>query len=186
MSKDVYELLDRISNLLRTEVRQLGAEHGLHPVHLDILSYLSRCNQFSDTPAALKEFLGITKGTLSQSITLLENKGMLTKTKDAVDKRVSHLGLTLVGKRLIEKLTPPARYLEPLSELEAASPDSVGYLKKMLAQMQAKNETQSFGICRTCRHHEDRPGSTFYCRLTELELDKKFGELICWERQYQS
>ncbi|MCU8158990.1 transcriptional regulator [Vibrio vulnificus] len=92
----------------------------------------------------------------------------------------------LVGKRLIEKLTPPARYLDPLSELEAASPDSVGYLKKMLAQMQHKNETQSFGICRTCRHHEDRPGSTFYCRLTELELEKKFGELICREHQHQS
>ncbi|KJY82941.1 transcriptional regulator [Vibrio galatheae] len=183
MSKDVYELLDRIGNLLRAEVRQLGSSYGLHPVHIEILSYLSRCNQFSDTPAALKEFLGITKGTLSQSITLLETKGMLVKQKDVQDKRVSHLSLTESGRDLIEQLTPPDRYLGPLSKLEQTSPDSVTLLKQMLAEMQIQNETLTFGVCHTCRHHQVVSETKFYCRLTELELDRKFGELICREHE---
>ncbi|MCI0482724.1 MAG: MarR family transcriptional regulator, partial [Candidatus Dadabacteria bacterium] len=66
----IASLIERLGNLLRAEERAAGA--GLLPVHVRMLSYLSVCNRYSDTPAAVTEFAGATKGTSSQSIAVLE------------------------------------------------------------------------------------------------------------------
>ncbi|EGU32548.1 MarR family winged helix-turn-helix transcriptional regulator [Vibrio scophthalmi] len=178
---EAYELLERIGNLLRNEARQMGNEHGLHPVHIEMLYYLQRCNLFSDTPAALTEFLGITKGTASQSITLLESKGLLSKNKDLNDKRISHLKLTEQGETLIHQICPPARFIPLLEKVENDSPHVIMVLKQLLSDMQQGNDKASFGVCKTCRHHEVRSETEFFCQLTQMTLAREFGELICKE-----
>lgn len=180
---EAYELLERIGNLLRNEARLIGNDYGLHPVHIEILHYLQRCNQFSDTPAAVTEFLGITKGTASQSITLLENKGLLEKHKDSVDKRISHLSLTEQGRNIVEQVCPPARFAPLLTKLGTDTPEVVLGLKRLLSEMQQGNDKVSFGVCKTCRHHEIRSEAEFYCQLTQMTLARQFGELICKEHQ---
>ena len=182
-SHEAYELLERIGNLLRNEARQMGNEHGLHPVHVEMLYYLQRCNLFSDTPAALTEFLGITKGSASQSVTLLENKGLLRKNKDLTDKRISHLKLTEQGEALIRQICPPARFIPLLEKIENDSPQVITVLKQLLTDMQQGNNKASFGVCKTCRHHDVRSETTFYCQLTQMTLAREFGELICKEHQ---
>ncbi|MCE0557134.1 MULTISPECIES: MarR family winged helix-turn-helix transcriptional regulator [unclassified Motilimonas] len=178
------DLLERLSTLFRNEVRQAGLSHGLHPVHLEVLYYLSRCNLFSDTPAAVKDFLGTTKGTTSQSITLLENKGYLTKTKDAQDKRVYHLSLTDAGKDIADQTMPPPSLRHAL---ERCSNDQSSTLEQQLEALliDIQNETRnvSFGLCKTCIHHAPKNQTLFLCQLTQKELPRKFGELICREHQ---
>ena len=105
MKKDIYDvqfLLERITGLLRNERRQLLASHGLQPVQFEALNYLAHCNRYSDTPMAVTEYLGQTKGTVSQTLKVLENKGLIVKIGDDKDKRVSHLKLTEAGKSLID------------------------------------------------------------------------------------
>lgn len=184
MEIGLYDVIERLGNLLRAEAKSVGLEHGLHPVHIDILSYLTRCNRFSDTPAALKEYLGVTKGTLSQSLTLLEKKGLVTKLKDQDDKRVTHLGVTAEGQQLVSAIAPPCRYREILTNVESGSPEVVAKLKEMLAEIQGQHDKLSFGVCKTCVYHEKRSEAVFFCRLTELELSNQYGELICKEHRY--
>ena len=69
---DVFDLIERIAALIRSEERKKCTAVGLQTVHLQALNYLSRCNKYSDTPAALTNYLGMTKGTVSQSLSLLE------------------------------------------------------------------------------------------------------------------
>lgn len=64
----LYALLERIGNLLRAEERAAGLRHGPQPVHLQALRYVQSCNRYSNTPAALTEYLGLTKGTVSQTL----------------------------------------------------------------------------------------------------------------------
>ena len=180
---ELYELLERIGNVLRNEARQVGSEYGLHPVHVEILHYLQRCNLFSDTPAAVTEFLGITKGTTSQSITLLESKGLLIKSKDQLDKRISHLKLTEQGQTLVGQICPPARLTPLLADIEANNPQLVPTLKQLLGDMQQGNNKVCFGVCKTCRHHEIRSEKTFFCQLTQMTLTREHGELICKEHE---
>jgi MarR family transcriptional regulator, negative regulator of the multidrug operon emrRAB len=50
---DIFDLIERMSALIRSEERRKCTELGLQPVHLQVMDYLSRCNRYSDTPAAL-------------------------------------------------------------------------------------------------------------------------------------
>ena len=63
---DIYELIECMTALIRSEERKKCTELGLQPVHFQVLNYLMRCNKYSDTPAALTNYLGMTRGTVSQ------------------------------------------------------------------------------------------------------------------------
>ncbi len=69
-------------------------------------SILFRCNAHSNTPAALAEYLGLTKGTTSQSIQVLERKGYIAKGHDTEDGRVVRLSLSKTGLQLLTDLQP--------------------------------------------------------------------------------
>jgi hypothetical protein len=60
-----FVAVGRLASPVRNEARQALAEHGLQPVQFEALHYLTRCNRYSDTPMAVTEFLGQTKGTVS-------------------------------------------------------------------------------------------------------------------------
>ena len=85
---DIYELIECMTTLIRSEERKKCTELGLQPVHFQVLHYLSRCNKYSNTPAAVANYLGMTRGTVSQSLIILDKKGYIGKTPDAADKRV--------------------------------------------------------------------------------------------------
>lgn len=89
----IFEVIERMSALIRSEERKKCTELGLQPVHFQVLDYLSRCNRFSDSPAALTNYLGMTRGTVSQTLQLLEKKGYIKKTTDSNDRRMVHLSL---------------------------------------------------------------------------------------------
>ena len=72
-TEQIYEYLERIANLLRTDTRKLGVGKGLQPVQMEALHYLSCCNRYSNTPVAVSDYLGLTKGTVSQTLGVLEN-----------------------------------------------------------------------------------------------------------------
>lgn len=99
--------LERICMLFRNEIRLAGLEYGLQPVHLEVLFYLSRASNENNKPANVTEFLGITKGSASQSISLLAEKKLLIKRNDEYDRRIVHLELTLEGMSLARIAIPP-------------------------------------------------------------------------------
>ncbi|MGR9045439.1 MAG: MarR family winged helix-turn-helix transcriptional regulator, partial [Gammaproteobacteria bacterium] len=97
----LFKLIDRISTLLRSEERKKYTALGLQPVHGQILDYLAKCNKLSDTPAAVTEYFGLTKGTVSQSLQVLERKGYIEKNPNVQDRRILHLSLSENGERLL-------------------------------------------------------------------------------------
>ncbi|USH02226.1 MarR family winged helix-turn-helix transcriptional regulator [Grimontia kaedaensis] len=175
------DILERIVTLHRNEVRLVGVEYGLHPVHLEVLYYLSRCNKFSDTPAAVTEFLGITKGTTSQSITLLASKGFLTKRKDPHDRRVTHLVLTEKGEEIAKTAIPPTVLKNGLEQLGESQQALRELLETLLRSMQKTTNSASFGLCKTCKFHQPIADGKFFCTLTKETLDAAGRELICRE-----
>ena len=69
----IFYTVERLSELLKVDSRQAGVEQGLQPVQVEVLHYLSICNKYSDTPMAVTEYLGLTKGTVSQTLKVLES-----------------------------------------------------------------------------------------------------------------
>ena len=180
-SKSIYHLLDRLGNLIRNEERESGNELGLQPVHLHVLRYLSICNQYSDTPQAVSDYLGITKGTASQTILVLQNKKLLSKKQDATDKRKFHLAITRSGEKLVESSTPPPLLSHAIEALpESTKKKLASDLTSLLKSLQFKNSSYSFGVCKTCHHFIDN-GTNYLCGLTREQLHSADVEKICRE-----
>lgn len=68
----LYDYLERLTSLMRAWSREQPLVAELQPVQLSALHYLARCNRYSDTPLGVTEYLGLTKGTVSQSLKVLE------------------------------------------------------------------------------------------------------------------
>ena len=180
----VYQYLERISNLLRTDTRRTMVEKGLQPVQLEALHYLSHCNRYSNTPAAVADFLGLTKGTVSQTLGLLENVGMIEKLPDYKDRRMVHLQLTPRGNKVIAETIPPKSLQMAMEQMAESDQDSLLLaLDKMLKAMQGANQLRTFGVCKTCRHHQIETDDQHRCALTGEYLKAEDIDKICREHE---
>ena len=178
----MYERMERIANLMRSSVRKSGLSKGLQPVQMEALHYLSRCNQYSNTPMAVAEFLGLTKGTVSQTLAVLEGDGLVTKTADDKDRRVVHLKLTQSGQAALTSAIPPeslSSALEHLSQSEREAVDAA--LNTLWASLQKVNGLKTFGVCATCRYHISAENGQALCGLTQDALMTAEHDKICRE-----
>ena len=182
-NKQVFDLIERISALLRSDTRRHAMPNDLQPVHLQVLDYLQRANRFSNTPLAVGEYLGLTKGNMSQRINVLEHLDFIRKEADEHDGRVVHLHLTSTGKRLLQQSYPPTSWRDLASVTSSASNKILEtVLNELLLALIQANDFRSFGQCKTCRFHQRRVRQA-RCGLLEVDLDAAQTEKICREHQ---
>ena len=177
-----YELLERLTNLLRAEERRVGQERGLSSVHLHALGYLARANRYSDTVMSLAEYLGITKGTASQSVGVLTERGFLRGRHDAHDARKIHLSPTASGRRVLAACRPPTLLRQAGADLSASPTQVEAALEALLRSLQRAGGSRTFGVCGTCRHLERSAGRTT-CGLTGEPLSPADTQRICREQE---
>jgi DNA-binding MarR family transcriptional regulator len=176
---DIFDLIERMSALIRSEERRKCTELGIQPVHLQVMDFLSRCNRYSDTPAALANYLGMTRGTVSQTLFLLEKKGYVKKTADVHDKRMVHLSLLSAGETLLNKASPVDLYSQA-SAIFKENNNQENLFVNALTALQKANKSQSFGLCKTCKYFTVTSAG-FVCALTKEQLSQRDSEKICQE-----
>ena len=181
MNNELFNLIERIANLLRQETRSQGQRLGLQPVQQEALYYLSTCNRYSDTTLAVTEFLGLTKGTVSQSLKVLENKALITRERDKHDKRITHLKVTAVGKDFLATTCPPKQFTESVRELtERQQQDTATLLYQILNNYQKGTGRTAFGVCKNCKFNQQTDNG-IVCGLTKETLSVSDTQLICKE-----
>lgn len=176
----LHSLLLCLSRALQHEQRQAAVAGGLLPVQWAILGYLRDANRYSNTPQALAEYLSLTKGTVSQSIKLLESRGYLARQGDDGDRRIVRLALTAAGRACLDDRIDAA-WQAAIADLPVA--DRVvaeTALTRLLAGWQRARDGRTFGVCRSCRHF--RPGTPEHrCGLTGEALSEEDSGRICRE-----
>ncbi len=172
-----FDPFERLATVLEAEMRTAAAAEGLRPVHLRLLWYLARCNRYSDTPSAAGEFLGLTKGTVSQSLGVLVRRRLVRRRRDRRDRRLVHLAPTAAGRRLITGLMPPQGW-DVTDEGDAAAAKA---LRTLLERLQAARGLRTFGVCRSCRFFESADGGR--CGLTGEALSADDATRICREHE---
>ena len=178
----LLDLIERLGGLLRADQRRAG--NGLQPVHLQLLDYLARCNRFSDTPAAITAYLGATKGTVSQSLALLEREGLVQREEDEQDRRVVHFALTRTGRRELRATRLPPGWEAALLQLEPREQEAATRaLGRLLQGLQQANGQRTFGQCHSCRHLQ-QAGTRFRCGLNGENLSAGDTQRICHEHEY--
>jgi len=185
MKRDTAEyvaaLLERVGRLLSAEAHA----EGLLPVQWEVLRYLERANRFSRTAAAITAYLGITKGTVSQTLNALEANGLVKKRVSAKDRRSKHLTLTKKGLGMLRR-DPLAATVRAIDGLGSSVQQALHKnLESLLVQRLAMKDRQPFGQCRDCRYfarkHPD--GGPYYCQLLQERLARADALAICYEQQ---
>lgn len=180
-SQDLSVLLERLSRVLQNE----GHAEGLKPTQWEALRYLGRANRFSRTPSGLTAYLGVTKGTVSQTLNALERKGLLAKRSEPADRRQLRLDLTAKGLRLLER-DPVDAILRLSGRLpKQARRELARSLETLLVATLAERDGRPFGLCRSCRHFlaNDPEGAPHRCALLEVALSAADSEQICVEQE---
>jgi DNA-binding MarR family transcriptional regulator len=181
MNDELFNLIERLANLLRQETRLEGQSLGLQPIQQEALYYLSTCNRYSDTTLAVTEFLGLTKGTVSQSLKILESKTLITKIKDKKDKRITHLKVTDAGRDFLMKTCPPQKFTDAISGLSSGEQlETKSLLQKVLHNYQQATGRTAFGVCKHCKFNQ-QIGNGILCGLTKEKLSIHDITLICRE-----
>jgi DNA-binding MarR family transcriptional regulator len=169
-------LIERLGRALRAD----GYAGGLNPAQWEALRYLARANRFSRTPAALAEFLQASRGTVSQTVIALEEKGLVEKTRSERDARSVALSLTESGRRMIEG--DAERLLASAIDEGGTAAEIAAALEDTLTRALARRGGKAFGVCRTCRHIRREHGS-HRCALLDEALTVQETQAICAEME---
>ncbi len=178
---DILVLFERISRVLHND----GHAGGLKPTQWEALRYFSRANRFSRSPSALTAYLGMTKGTVSQTINALNKKGLIDKTVDDDDRRQVQIDLTTKGLKLLAQ-DPLESLAQSLSKLSGAQRQELhNDLGDFLRTTLRRRDGLPFGACKTCRYFKKNApdGSPHKCGLLEEPLSASDSDLICVEHE---
>lgn len=178
--QDLYGLIACLSRALQSEQRQQAIVAGLPAVQWAILQYLRQANRYSNTPQALGDYLGLTKGTVSQSLKRLESNGWVKRDADARDGRVVRLALTDKARKLVDD-SIEADWAAAVASLPANERTAAeAALTRLLAGWQQARQGRTFGVCRSCANFQAGV-KTHRCRLTNEPLSEGDSTRICRE-----
>ena len=177
----LLELVERLGNLMRSELRKAGSDEDLQPVHLQSLIYLSKANRYSNTPQALAQYLGLTKGTVSQTLLLLDRRGLIERFEDDIDRRVVRLRLSSAGERLLYEAEPMLAWQNATRNI---SPNrirnAVSALREALLTLQEDNEGSAFGTCGGCAFSHKLSQRIYRCGQMGDRLSGPETRKLCW------
>lgn len=172
----LIERLDRLA-------RKGGGGAELNPAQWEALRYIARANRFSRNPAALADYLGSTRGTISQTLIALEQKGLIQRVPSTRDRRSIDLALTPAGEAALRD-DPVQQLAEDIASATGGATDQLlSSLRATLGRAVARNDGKPFGACHTCRHfRRGGKGKGHHCALLDLPLTDGDSEQICVEQ----
>ncbi len=181
---DILILLERIGRVLHND----GHCDGLKPTQWEALRYLARANRFSRSPSALTAYLGVTKGTVSQTVSALEKKDLIEKSIGDADRRQVRIDINPKGQRLLKR-DPLDAMASALSSMPASQRREMkDGLSTFLQATLRRRDGRPFGACRTCRYfRKNAPGGAPHkCGLLDEPLSVADSEMICAEQELAS
>jgi DNA-binding MarR family transcriptional regulator len=116
-------LLKRLGYAAKDQAMKAYEGAGLHPYHHAVLAVLDEGSR--ETQGAIADALGYDRGQLVGLLDELEERGLVERKRDPVDRRRHIVHMTADGKRALVKLRALARRLEndllaPLDDAERA------------------------------------------------------------------
>ena len=144
------------------------------------LRFFARANDFSRTPSAFASFHGTTRGTASQTVKSLVQKGYLYRQRSTADGRRKELHLTIEGERALAE--DPAEAL--VRAIDMLPPAKRRALEDVMRHITAHVDTQcgepTFGVCVDCGHRDDSESRSVICRVTGETLSKGDTQQLCY------
>jgi len=155
------------------------ASTGLTQAQWIAIRYFARSNRFSRTVSGFADFHATTRGTASQTIRSLVDKGYLVRRKSERDGRSVEFDLTPLGQRRLaeDPLEALTRATAALSETQQSR--TANGLRAVLGELEHAGRRDRIGLCRLCGHLGTGGATGNRCRLMREELETGELEELC-------
>ncbi|MCP4132344.1 MAG: winged helix-turn-helix transcriptional regulator [bacterium] len=187
--ENILNLLEKTNQVMRFLMWEVAKNEKISPVQMQILLYIrDNPSSFNKVSILSKEF-DLTKATISDAVSSLEEKKMVKKIKEKDDKRSSILSLTAKGKKLAEKASAwPAPMQLALKKLPTDQKEqAMLLLMNLLKSLFDDGVIGAARMCITCGNFsvEIHPGTTkpHKCNLTGKRASDKEINIGCEHHQ---
>ena len=175
--------LERIGEVFKTLLWQKAKVHGISPIQIQILLFISKSNPNLANVSYLAKEFNVTKPTISDAVRVLLKKGYVEKDYSLADNRRYNLQLSISGKELIEELLD---YHLPISnEIQAINEEELKVcfdtISKLIYQLNQKGIIQVQRICYGCKYYDGDKQDSHFCKLLEKKLLSQEIRLDCLE-----
>jgi len=172
------DVADLVLQLARAAYADCAAT-GLTQAQWIALRFFSRTNRFSRTVSGFADFHATTRGTASQTVKSLVEKGYLERRPSERDGRSTQFDLTLLARRKLveDPLEDVVRAIETLTETQQSK--TVAGLRTVLGELEKARTGEAIGVCRLCGHLQMDDGSGYRCRLMGESLQSGELEELC-------
>jgi len=167
-----------INRLARLDAAETWVD-ALNPAQIAALEYLARANRFSRAPSHVADYLGTTRGTMSQTLKALVRKGYVSERRSESDKRSISYNLSDAGRSLAARR---GDLIDVINVLPDAEMRHLGdSLSAILERHLSQNNGRAFGLCNACAYHRvTKNGAN--CALLSLALAPEESNQICHEQ----
>lgn len=169
----IVAALEKISEVFRVLLWTEAKEHKLSPIQLQLLIFIKYHNSDKQRRiASMAREFNLTKATISDSIKVLEQKGLIKRTDDAFDSRSFNFSLTDHGSKLtgmIENFTLPLD--GAIATLSTQQKDQ--FLMLVLDLIFRLNQTGIIStqrMCFTCFYYRGDRQQNHFCNLMQKPL----------------
>ncbi|THU37321.1 winged helix-turn-helix transcriptional regulator [Niastella caeni] len=169
----IVAALEKISEVFRVLLWTEAKEHKLSPIQLQLLIFIKyHTSDKQRRIASMAREFNLTKATISDSIKVLEQKGLIKRTDDALDSRSFNFSLTDQGMKLtgmIENFTLPLD--GAIATLTPQQKDQ--FLKLVLDLIYRLNQSGIIStqrMCYTCFYYNGDRQQDHFCNLMQKPL----------------
>lgn len=167
-SAELAELLVHVGRVLRSD----SSASPLTAAQWTCLRFFSRAGKEANTSSAFADFHGTSRGTASQIIKSLHDKGLLTKIRSKQDARshifkLSTLGLKMLDQDPLQSLVSAVDYLGPKNREQLQK-----LCYSLLENVRQIRNKRPFGTCSHCTYYATHSGSPerSHCKFDQKDL----------------
>ena len=173
--------LERISDVFKTLLWEKAKVHGISPIQIQIILFISTHNQEHCNVSHLAKEFNLTKATISDAVRVLLVKGLLEKDYTPTDRRRFNLRLTHQGHKMLSNLSeyfaPVSEEVQKLSEFQQES--LFQSITKLIYQLNQKGIIQVQRTCFNCRFYSGNRDDQHFCNFLDQNLVNREMQLDC-------
>lgn len=178
--------LERLTQAFRVLLWEKNKTENLSPIQIQLLVYLLYHPADKATLGQLAREFTLTPATISDAITTLEKKTLVTRKWQKTDRRVAVANLTTEGRKTARKLSTWANLLrENLTRVGSSEKAIVlKVLMQLIASLQQAGVITVARMCITCKYFQPHAHPhTHHCRLLDKPLREDELRLDCAEQE---
>ena len=179
--------LERISEVFKTLLWEKAKIHGISPIQIQLLLFISQHKVELCTVSQLSKEFNLTKPTISDAIRVLTQKQLVEKEFSPADNRSFNIRLSKNGKDLIKELTTYSRPLEQeLNKMGKTQRDQLySALTHLIHQLNVSGILQVQRHCFGCRYYTLQ-NQNHFCQFLQKNLVETDLQLDCPDHQTKS